>query len=211
MRQRQGSIICANCGKLIGISEERCPYCNAWRPGLFGWTPALRQIIGQRFDLISLITATCITLYAISLLLEPEEILSSNGLLDILSPGHRALLQLGMTGGLAWNRDWWWTLLTANYLHGGLLHIGFNMMWLRNLGSESTQIYGPARTFVLFNVSGIIGFLASNLIVGVYTIGASCSIFGLMAALIVYGQKRGSSAMKAQLLRIAALMFLSAS
>ena len=28
-----------------------------------------------------------------------------------------------MTGGIAWELGWWWTLVTATYLHGGLLHI----------------------------------------------------------------------------------------
>ena len=208
MRQTQGAIVCASCGKLVSISEQRCPYCGAWRPGLFGWGPALRRVVGQRLDLVSLITSACVTLFALALLLEPEEILSSNGMLDILSPGTRPLLQLGMTGANQLERGWWWTLLTASYLHGGLLHIGFNMIWLRNLVSESTEIYGPARTFVLFNASGATGFLLSNLIVGANTMGASCSVFGLMAALIVYGRKRGSSAMTAQLLRVAVMMFL---
>ena len=208
MRQAQGSIICASCGKLIGINEQRCPYCSAWRPGLFGWAPVLRRVVGQRLDLIALITMACVTLYALSLLLQPEAIMASSGLLGILSPGRRALLQLGMTGGPQLALGWWWTLLTANYLHGSLLHIGFNMMWLRNLGSEATEIYGPARTFVLFNASGAVGFLLSNVINGANTMGASCSVFGLMAALIVYGRKRGSSAMTTQLWRVAIMMFI---
>ena len=208
MRQAQGSIVCASCGKLIGINEQRCPYCEAWRPGLFGLAPVLRRVVGQRLDLVALITIACVTLYALSLLLQPEAIMSSAGLLDILSPGTRALFQLGMTGSPVWQLGWWWTLLTANYLHGSLLHILFNMMWVRNLGPPATEVYGPARTFVLFNFSGAFGFLVSNVTIGAPTIGASCAIFGLMAALIVYGRKRGSSMMTAQLWRLAFVMFI---
>ena len=208
MRQAQGSIVCASCGKLIGINEQRCPYCRAWRPGLFGWAPVLRRVVGQRLDLVALITMACVTLYALSLLLQPEAIMASSGLLGILSPGSRALFQLGMTGGPVWQLGWWWTLLTANYLHGSLLHILFNMMWVRNLGPPATEAYGPARTFVLFNFSGAFGFLVSNVMDGAPTIGASCAVFGLMAALIVYGRKRGSSMMTAQLWRLAFMMFI---
>ena len=208
MWQAQGSIVCASCGKLIGINEQRCPYCEAWRPGLFGLAPVLRRVVGQRLDLVALITMACVTLYALSLLLQPEAIMSSAGLLDILSPGTRALFQLGMTGSPVWQLGWWWTLLTANYLHGSLLHILFNMMWVRNLGPPATEVYGPARTFVLFNFSGAFGFLVSNVTIGAPTIGASCAIFGLMAALIVYGRKRGSSMMTAQLWRLAFVMFI---
>ena len=140
MRQTQGSIVCAECGKLVGINEQRCPYCGAWRPGLFGWAPFMRSVVGQRLDLVSLILMACVTLYAVALLLEPDAIFAGGGLFSFLSPGNRALYLLGMTGGVAWEQGWWWTLLTANYLHGGVLHILFNMMWIRNLGPAATEV-----------------------------------------------------------------------
>ena len=121
------------------------------------------------------------------------------GLFSILSPSGPALYQLGMTGGYAWEQGWWLTLLTAMYLHGSLLHIVFNVMWIRNLGPAVTEVYGAGRAFLLFNISGAVGFLASNVMSNVPTIGASGSIFGLLAALIVYGRRRGSSVMTQQL------------
>lgn len=199
MRQAQGSVVCAQCNQLVGINEETCPFCGAWRPGLFGWAPFLRTLLGVRLDLITLIVGAVVTLYALALLLEPEAIMNSSGLLSILSPGGRALYQLGMTGGVAWQLGWWWTLLTAIYLHGGLLHIVFNVMWIRNLGPVAADAYGPARTFVLFNVAGAGGFLVSNVMSGAPTIGASGAIFGLLAGLIVYGRKRGASMLTQQL------------
>ena len=199
MRQAQGSIVCAGCNNLVGINEERCPFCGAWRPGLFGWAPVLRSVVGNRLDLIPLIVGTCVTLYALALLLQPEAIFEGGGFLSMLSPGGRALYMLGMTGGVAWQLGWWWTLLTAIYLHGSLLHIFFNVMWIRNLGPAAAEAFGPARMFVLFNVAGAAGFLVSNAMSGAPTIGASGSIFGLLAALIVYGRKRGSSLMTRQL------------
>ena len=199
MRQVAGSLVCPSCGKLVGVNEPRCPYCDAWRPGLFGFAPVLQRLVGNRIDLVSLILMACISLYAAALLLQPEALLSGRGLLSFLSPGSRALYQLGMTGGLAWSLGWWWTILTANYLHGSLLHIFFNMMWVRNLAPVSTDVYGPARTFVIFNISGAAGFYVSNVMGGVPTMGASGGIFGLLAALIVYGRRRGSSMMSSQL------------
>ena len=199
MRKAQGSVVCAQCNQLVGINEETCPFCGAWRPGLFGWAPVLRTAIGVRLDLITLIVGASVTLYALALLLQPEAIVQGGGMLSILSPGGRALYQLGMTGGVAWQLGWWWTLLTAIYLHGSLLHIFFNMMWIRNLGPAATEVFGPARTFVLFNASGVVGFMASNVMSGAPTIGASGAIFGLLAALIVYGRKRGASMMTQQL------------
>ena len=188
------------------MNEEKCPFCGAWRPGLFGWATVLRRALGGRLDLFTLIAGTCATLYVLALLLQPEAILQGGGLFSILSPGGRALYQLGMTGGLAWERGWWWTLLTAIYLHGGLLHIGFNVYWIRILGPATTEVYGPGRAFLLFNLAGAGGFLASNLMTNVPTMGASGGIFGLLAALIVYGRRRGSSMVTQQLWQYAIFM-----
>ena len=183
----------------MGVHEEKCPFCGAWRPGLFGWATVLRRSLGGRLDLFTLIVGACGTLYALALLLQPDAILQPAGLLSLLSPGSRALLQLGMTGGFAMDRGWWWTLLTAMYLHGSLLHIVFNVMWIRNLGPAVAEVYGAGRAFLLFNLAGAGGFLVSNLMSGAPTIGASGSIFGLLAALIVYGRRRGSAGVTQQL------------
>lgn len=208
MRQTQGSLVCSHCGKLVGINEPTCPFCGAWRPGLYGWAPVLQRLVGHNLDLFSLIVASCVTLYAIALLLQPEAITQLRGMLSILSPGGRALYQLGMTGGLAWQLGWWWTLFTAIYLHGSLLHIVFNVMWIRNLGPAVTEVFGPARAFVLFNLGGAFGFLVSNVMTNAPTIGASGSIFGLLGALIVYGRRRGSSMMSQQLWQWAIVLFV---
>jgi rhomboid protease GluP len=208
MRQTQGSMICANCGKLIGVNEEKCPFCGAWRPGLFGFAPGLQRLFQGRLDLISLIVTGCVVLYVASLALQPEAIFRSLGLFSILSPGSRALWQLGMTGGPAWDQGWWWTLLTAIYLHGGLLHIFFNVMWIRSLGPTVTELYGPARAFVIFNLAGAAGFLLSNVMSHSPSIGASGAIFGLLGALIVYARRRGSKMMNAQLWQWAIVLFI---
>ena len=209
MRQTQGSLVCSHCEKLVGINEPTCPFCGAWRPGLYGWAPVLQRLVGHNLDLFSLIVATCITLYAIALLLQPEEVIKPfRSILSILSPGGRALYQLGMTSGPALQDGWFWTLFTAIYLHGSLLHIVFNVMWIRNLGPEATEVFGPARAFVLFNVAGAFGFLVSNMMTGVPTMGASGGVFGLLAALIVYGRRRGSSMISQQLWLWAIVLFV---
>ena len=207
MRQTHGSMICPNCNKLISISEKKCPFCGAWQPGLYGFSPALQRLLGGRLDLVALIASGCVVLYVASLVLQPEAILHPAGIFSILSPGSRALWQLGMTGGLAWDQGWWWTLLTAIYLHGSLLHIFFNVMWIRNLGPAVTESFGPARAFVIFNVAGVVGFLVSNLVSHSPSIGASGAIFGLLAALIVYGRRVGHASLSAQVWQWAVIMF----
>jgi rhomboid protease GluP len=175
---------------------------------MYGYAPALQKLFGRQLDIVPLIVITCVVLYITALAIQPEAIFNFTGIFSILSPGTRALYQLGMSGGVAWQQHWYWTLLTAIYLHGGLLHIFFNIMWIRNLGPAVTNVYGPARAFVIFSIAGALGFLVSNLASGSPTIGASGSIFGLMAALIVYGRKRGISMLTAQLWQWAAIVFV---
>ncbi|HYM82117.1 MAG TPA: rhomboid family intramembrane serine protease [Candidatus Limnocylindria bacterium] len=208
MRQTAGSMICPSCGKLIGVGEEKCPFCGAWRPGLYGYTPVMQRLFGRQLDLIALIVMSCVGLYVAALVLQPSAILRPLGLFSILSPGNRALYQLGMTGGVAWSQGWWWTLFTAIYLHGGLLHIFFNVMWIRSLGPAVTDAFGPARAFIIFNLSGAAGFLVSNLASGTPTVGASGSIFGLLAALITYARRRKISMMSGQLWQWAIILFV---
>ena len=208
MRQTQGSMICPRCGKLISISEPKCPFCGAWNPSLYGYGPELQKFIGRRLDLTSVIVGACIVLYVTALVLQPEAILHPAGFLDILAPGSRALYQLGMTGGIAWSQRWWWTLFTAIYLHGSLLHIFFNVMWIRNLGPSVVEFWGPAQAFVIFNVAGVVGFLVSNLVTGHPSIGASGAIFGMLAALIVYGRRVGHSALTSQVWQWAIIVFV---
>jgi len=210
MSPAEGSMLCPQCGRLIGVSEERCPFCGAWRPGMFGAAPKLQRFFAaHHIDLISVIVTACVALYATSLALDPRAVFANGfNLFNLLAPSTRALFQLGMTGGVAWRAGWWWTLLTAIYLHGSLLHIFFNMMWVRNLGPVVSQVYGPARAFVIFSIAGAAGFLVSNLVTGSPTIGASGSIFGLLAALIVYSRHAGASVMRAQLWQWAIILFV---
>jgi len=208
MRKTTGSMICPSCGKLISVSEEKCPFCGSWNPSFYGYAPALQSVFGRRLDVIQMISVACVALYIAALVLQPEAIFQFRGLFDILAPGSRALWQLGMTGGLAWQQGWWWTVLTAIYLHGSLLHIFFNLMWVRQLGPSVTEVYGPARGFILFSIAGAVGFIVSNVFAHTPTVGASGSIFGLIAAMIVYGRRSGHSMMTQQLWTYAAIMFV---
>ena len=111
----------------------------------------------------------------------------------MFAPSNRALWAFGAAGAIPWQAGHWWTLLTAIYLHGGLLHILFNVLWIRQLGPEVEELYGPARLVVIFTVSGVAGFVASNAFGVPFTIGASGSIFGLLGAMVAFGQKRGGA------------------
>ncbi len=209
MRQRTGSLICDGCGKLISVDEPKCPYCGRFRPGLWGFGPALKRLFGTTGDPSQWIVLISGTLYLLSVLLDvPAALGASFGLFNLLSPATKPLYLLGMTGGLAHAYGMWWTVLSATLLHGSLLHIVFNLYWLKQLGPAVQRAYGAGRFLIVFVASGAVGFVASNLLSGAPTIGASGAIFGLIGALLVHSRKTGDALITKRLTTIAILMFL---
>ncbi len=151
-------------------------------------------------------------LYIVSLVIDPRALLQpARGFLNFLSPSSKSLVILGITGARSMFGGQYWTLITAIYLHGGLLHILFNMLWIKQLGPMVESLFGNSRFFLIFTISGVFGFILSNALTGAPTIGASGSIFGLLGALIYYGRARGGSFgqyLYPQLLSWAVILFL---
>jgi rhomboid protease GluP len=169
-----------------------CLVCGRRNPGLWGFAGPLARL-RRRWNFTNAVTVACAALYVLSLVLDPTAALRPRGLFDVFSPSGRMLGVLGMTGAFAWAEGRWWTLLTAIYLHGSLLHILFNVLWIRQLGPVVEELYGRARLVAIFTGGGVAGFALSNLVGVPFTIGASGAIFGLLGAMVAYGQKRGGA------------------
>ena len=199
-RKTEGSVICASCGVLVGVADDRCYNCGRRNPGLWGYAPALRSL-GQDLGFVPLMTGATIVLYVLSLLLSREA-------MPTLSPTSEILFLLGASGAApVFEYGRWWTLLTAGWLHGNLLHIFFNVLWIRQLAPAIAEIYGPARMIIVYTIASITGFAVSST-AGEYlwwmpifflrgaqlTVGASAAIFGLLGAAVYYGRRSGSSA-----------------
>jgi len=190
---KRGAVLCSSCKRLVSANEKVCPYCGAMQPTLFGLAPALRDLFRDHFEPVWITYTLCVALYVVSLALDPRAALDFGDLLGIGSPSSLALYKLGMTGGAASQAGMWWTVLPAVFLHGSLLHIFFNLSWVRGIGPLAADVFGPARFFNLFCLTGIAGYLLSNQISGSPTIGASGAIFGLYGALLIYGHRRGGT------------------
>ncbi|HEY5513656.1 MAG TPA: rhomboid family intramembrane serine protease [Geomonas sp.] len=189
----QRSIPCPRCGRLIGNTESCCTWCGAGRPGV--WAKMAAWMQGGRdgdWQIKAIITAN-VAFYLLSLLLSTHRGLSMNPL-NFLSPDQASLMLLGATGTVpVLGLGRFWTLISASYLHGGLLHIFFNMMALRQIGPWVSSEFGPKRTFIIYTLSGVSGFLVSCLAGVPFTIGASASVCGLIGALFFFGKSRGGS------------------
>lgn len=88
----------------------------------------------------------------------------------------------------------WWRLVTAGFLHGGILHILMNSWVLFDLGAQTEEMYGTSRYLAVYFVATVTGFLASLFWApGVASVGASAGICGLIGAMIALGVRDRSS------------------
>lgn len=198
---------------LVGVNDERCYNCNRRHPGLWGFAPLLRSL-GHDMGFVPFVIGACVVLYALTLLASGGNI-GMGGLFSLFAPSRQSLFLFGASGAVpVFVAGRWWTVLSAAWLHGGALHILFNMMWVRQLAPATADLYGPGRMVIIYTVAGVAGFALSSvagayvpplllLRGGQFTVGASASIFGLLGALVYYGRRSGSRMVGSQALSYA--------
>ena len=211
-RQRTGSVICTSCGVLVGVGDDRCYNCGRRNPGLWGWAPAFRSL-GHDLGFVPFVIGTCVVAYALTLLATIvvfREEVSTGGIFSLVSPSRTALFLFGGSGVVPiFGYQRWWTVLSASWLHVGILHIFLNMWAVRQLAPAVADLFGPGRMVIIYVVAGVAGFALSSiagafippipilppLIViqgAAFTAGASASISGLIGAILAYGHRSGS-------------------
>jgi rhomboid protease GluP len=87
----------------------------------------------------------------------------------------------------------WWRLVTAGFLHGGILHILMNSWVIFDLGATVEEFYGTARYLTIYVISTIAGFLLSAFWSPALSVGASAGLFGLIGAMIAFGMTNNTS------------------
>jgi rhomboid protease GluP len=179
--------MCPHCRAFITTKDKVCPYCNE-RVG----PPAASRRDGDasiggfipsgRFNTI-LILLINFGLYVATTIYTMR--LSGGGVaMDI---DGRVLYAFGAKVGLADLHGEWWRLVTAGFLHGGLLHILMNSWVLFDLGAQVEEIYGASRMWVIYFISNFAGFLLSAWWSPTVSIGASAALCGLIGAMIALG------------------------
>jgi rhomboid protease GluP len=216
-RQKTGSVVCVSCGSLVGVRDEKCFNCGRRNPGLWGFAPLLRNL-GNDLGFVTLVVWGSGALYMISLLLSGGGLRMGGGLFGFLAPSTQIVVLLGASGGYpVFVLGRWWTVLSASWLHGSLLHIVFNMMWVRDLGPVVADVYGAGRMVIIYTIAGACGFVLSS-VAAMYlpplpflrgaqlTLGASAAIFGLLGALVYYGRRTGSHLVRSEAIRYAVIL-----
>ena len=115
------------------------------------------------------------------------EVFISKNLLNI---DVNTLVYMGAKLNIAINHGEIYRLITAAFLHGGILHILFNMSALNIIGKEVEKVYGGKKFLIIYLFSAIGGNLFSYLFSpSSISVGASGAIFGLLGAMLLFGIK----------------------
>ncbi|MGB2664385.1 MAG: rhomboid family intramembrane serine protease [Candidatus Acidiferrum sp.] len=188
--------LCPACGALVGISATRCHVCGAnLRFGLAAWSKGLSEFFGGHAPVTT-------ALLILNVIVFSAEIMGTmhagkmGGLSILWGMDGETLYRLGACYGPAiFIGHEWYRLVTAMFLHGGLIHIGFNMIVLLDIGPMVEEVYGSARYLFLYLVMGIAGYVLSAF-AGHFSVGASGAILGIIGLLIAITTKRGGMQMK---------------
>jgi membrane associated rhomboid family serine protease len=185
---RETGVACSNCGRPICPEcmtttsvGMRCPECSKEKT-------QVRVGAGT----FSAVTAPVVTyaLIAINVVVFLAEVATGpGGLFDVLP--NDVANNAGLFGPAVADGDYW-RIVTAGFVHAGIIHLALNMYVLYIAGSLLEPGIGRVRFLGLYFVSLLAGsFLALVLDPNSNTVGASGAIFGLMAAAVVIARGRG--------------------
>jgi rhomboid protease GluP len=205
--------LCPACGTLVGATATKCHQCGASMT--FSFAAASRSLarwMPETSPATYALLTICCVMYGLAIIITtklqgfggPQ-----GGLFNLGGIAGRVNLRLGES--LRWagyinqpgDIQQPWRLVTAIFLHGGLLHIGFNMWVLMDIGPMVEEMYGSARYLFLYIATGVAGYVLSSLM-GNNSVGASGALLGLIGVLLAAttGRKSlGAQAMRSSLIR----------
>ena len=107
------------------------------------------------------------------------------------SQNRDVLLRFGAMVGLNIASGEYWRLLSATFLHSGLMHLLFNSFGLFIFGQQMERIYGRSRFLLIYLLAGLAGSVASyalniSLSENSISVGASGAVFGLVGAMTAF-------------------------
>jgi rhomboid protease GluP len=139
--------------------------------------------IWEPTELVRFLITVNIVMFITALLIAPLAVNTTFSPMVFLSPSTSVLFKLGASGTIpVFSEDRWWTLITANYLHGSLLHLIFNVSALRSVGKISIGIFAPSRFFLIYCLGGAASMAVSSLAGIPLTLGASGAICALIGS-----------------------------
>lgn len=195
--------MCPNCRALVTSGDKTCPYCGV----KLGERAVDRRLPGEILGGLiphARFTTFMILMINFGLYLAMTVYSMRSGSDAIFDLDGQTLFMFGAKVREAIALGQWWRLVTAGFLHGGILHIMMNSWALFDLGAQVEEVYGTSRLIVFYFVSTVSGFMASTWWTPGLSVGASAGLFGLIGAMIAIGVRHNTalgSAIKAMYVR----------
>jgi len=185
--------MCPSCRALVPRSARTCTECGASLTGVSA--PGFGRVLAQIFPGATAATSLILLVngfWFVMMIMAQIKAGGGGGLGLLRAFGGQLLYRFGAGYGMAVLRGEWWRLITPIFLHGGILHFGFNSYVLLQLGPLVESEYGRERFWVVYLACGIAGNVLAT-VFGPQTlvVGASGAIFGLVGLLIVHSGRRG--------------------
>jgi len=177
----------SNYNKLIfSLKERKIIYCSNGSKAFIPIIDYIVNIDSKRKISFKEYKVTY-TIIILNILLYLIEVIKSRNLIDI---DIYTLIQMGAKVNVLINSGEIYRLLTSAFLHGGIIHIFFNMSALNIIGREVEAVYGSKRYIAIYVISALGGSVVSYLFKpNSISVGASGAIFGLLGAMLIFGLK----------------------
>jgi membrane associated rhomboid family serine protease len=213
-------VSCSECGRGV------CPDCMVFAPvgircldhasqGRGAARPAMRRrarstragFLNQVGLVTRILIGVNIAVYLVNLL-QGASLRENGGTLytDWFLIAQAQLVETGELIGVAEGQ--WWRLITAAFLHGSIIHLGLNMLFLWFIGSPVEMAIGRWRYLAVYFVTALSGSAGALLLdPNVPTVGASGALFGILGCAVVLEQQ-GMHVLGGSALGIAVINFL---
>ncbi len=183
--------MCPNCRALVDLKARICPLCEQrlrYRPSGLG--KLLQNLVPNYAPLSYLLLGINFILFLLIFISERDLSPQDLGRL-IWGFNSRVLALWGADLGILVSQGQWWRLVSALFIHIGIIHLLFNCYALIFIGPLLEEQLGRERFLVVYLATGVFGFLLSNWYYGptLTTAGASGAIFGLIGAALVMSKK----------------------
>jgi membrane associated rhomboid family serine protease len=205
--------LCPACGTLVGASASKCHQCGASMTySLAAASRSLGGVFKSDAPVTYVILLVTCALFGFSLMATiraaGEFTPPSGGIGGLFNLGAisgNILARLGASLPLPYDLHQPWRFIMAVFLHGSILHIGFNMWVIMDVGPQIEELYGSARYLFIYVFTGAFGYVVSSFF-GHFSVGASSSLLGLIGVMLALTSVRHNASM--QMLRKQLIMWL---
>lgn len=184
--------MCPHCRAFISSDDKICPYCNEKVGTRVAETATLPvdSVIPEHSTITLLFLLINVAFFIASIAISSDQ----GNRNAILSLDNRTLILLGAKWRpeIQFNGQWW-RLITAGFLHGGVMHIFMNGMSLYHVGRHFEDYLGSWRLIIVYLLSTVTGF-GLSLFMSPYStsVGASAGLAGMIGALLASSSEPGS-------------------